>query len=572
VHSTQSALNNLQNLCLGLVRLDQLIFQHFTILPISLTPTIDRAVGTTSFLTHVTNLFANFHIDLYRDRQEQKFYELANRYYSFLKDNKEHRNIIDTNMSVINTRMKAFEKASNPTLRLGKKAQLQKQKAALESQQQVVDLVTKQHQSEGIFDINVIFTSIIDLKNLASIEWEKHKNLDAYVSKQRETHQRLCQLEDDVARHIKRDKHAAGWSTECYKVIYSYISDKITLRILKQRMDEFLTVCLSVGDYTGANLRLHTFVELMGGNPSQFESVPNDLKFRYAAVKYFLGEPEVWEKYINKEIAEQDKKREARKKQKDKQKTAAIKEVIAKKAAETQATEEQTQTHKKVESTRKPHALAHETTPAAAASSSSSSTSTYQSYDYHDNTTSELKKTAQEQIEAEERRLALKAGKKEKAAKDKKNDQPNNIKNEQNQGQTNQAPAAPAIKEAFNIFTVSKSTQALYENLYGLDPKLTTEGAIQLLAGFGLTVHKEEGKGSHTKCFLNSGEKILDSKGKLVWTCPDFEKGLMTIVPRWDSKDIPYYMVKNLRYIIEKMGIKYGATKVTSSHEQIAQP
>jgi hypothetical protein len=569
--TSPQAANGLRNLCLGLVDMDQIVFQHFNLLEPGLLPSIDIPLATSNFLTHIANLFTNFHQEVREEKREKELYASAMIYYSALKDNTEYRTIIDKNMAVIKQRMSEYEMSSKPRSGLGKRAQLQQKHAAFSSRQQIAEHIMKQNEAIGLFDAKAVFTSIIDLKNIASIEWDKNHNLTSYLGKQGDTYRKLCFLEDEVAKQLKMNKPATGWTNADFKAIYSTISEEVTPPVIKYRYEEFLIICLSMEDYSGANLRLHAFVELLGGSPSQFETVPNDLKFPYAAVKYFLGEPEVWEKYINKEITEQDKKREERKRQKEKKRIAALKESMAKVAADAHAAEEQAKAAKESGPTSKAHTSAQVTTPAAAAASSSSSSSAYQNYSYYDPTTSEAKKAAQLQIEAEERRQALKAEKKEKAENINNNNQPEHAKYEKNQqSQSNQAPG-PEV--APSIFAVSKPTLDLYNNLYGLTPKLTTENAVQLLAGFGLTIHKNEGKGSHTKCFLNNGEKIINAAGKVMWTCPDFEKGgLMAIVPRWDGKDIPLYMIKHLRYIIEKMGVQFGTTQVMTTQEQLLKP
>ncbi len=302
-----------------------------------------------------------------------------------------------------------------------------------------------------------------------------------------------------------------------YKELKNLINFQNPCLALSQLCDYFI----NTGDYEACERRIQAFEKILG-------SLSNQLKQKKAVVLYMLGNPQLWDELQQEEEAKKIKKREQNKAKKE--------QIIVnniKKATAQQKNNQQPQPSR-------PTIISNKLTMAK------------QQIDEHPYITNTEEESPKIQAQKNEKEQDARQEKKQAAKNAKKGSAlGTEVKEEKHSSPTINIESLPQEQP---IFHIQPKVAKLYTELYSLQPKLTNKNVVKLLAGFDLIIGLKDGKGSHTKCTFDAGEVITNQNNKVIFSCPNLQS-LMTIVPKWSSKNIPFYMIKNLRYILEKIGV-----------------
>lgn len=536
----------------SLVSIDNFIFAHFHILSAEQIPNINIPLATHNFLSHVCSLFHNFNDRLITPGQRRTLKGFATTYFNFLRDHADLSADAHEYFELIQKKEAEWELTQRNHKFVSTAISAKQKQNQQRLQRECLELIQKnQRRNEHTVSqsLTVLYSQIIALKNIASAEMVAHRNLKRYLDSQRETYSQLLQLESQIAKLL--DINPSGtFSIDDYIAIYKELESQVGSVELRKRLPEFAIIVQNANDFEGAELRLQAFAKLMGGSADRFESVPNDLKYIFAIVKYCLGEPEPWDLYQKKIEAEKHKRKEAQERKRKQKRQAELAKVTAIPMPTVQASIAPAKIEEK-EPTRK---LKQTDVPSKKqkALESSDFDSAFGS-PVLETPKVEAKRLAAEVLERDSRKLEKKNDKKDKAEK-KEPEAPSLT--DTSTDATAQINTVPSSTQQQTEVQLSSKTRKLYENLLSAKPQLSTKDALKLLNGFGLSI--EAGKGSHTYATLDSditfdsGEMIKDKKGDIIWICPDFEGNSLS-VPRWDGKNIPHYMIKNLKYIISKV-------------------
>lgn len=495
----------------------------------------DINLGYYNFLMRISTYLVNFQDKITSKEELKKLMAYASEYHSKIKSHhKYNQEGIATRIYQSITSEAERMLAAGTRAQGGRKVEIQRKKNRIEQKHTLLETA---HQSQklvgGIYNLVVLYESVISLKNSASLDWDLKKDPQILVEGHKRAYEKLRELEVKLAAKLKIISDPEDWKVEDYRMLYQELQSHIPLRSLKNRFYEFLAISLNSGDLKTTELRLELFAQLMGGSVANFEQIPNTLKPVYAILRYLQGQPELWEMYTERLERESEKKREERRKKAVKKRVEQIRSGLE--STHEKETQKVAQGQKETPDIKK-EALTAPTIPAS--------------------THSETGLLSEEQTiskKAEAKRAARDALEKIESKKQKKDDKKHEPNKQEEAHQVAPSLSQPHQVSAEALYDVTSTTRKLYENLYSLAPQLSTEQAVQLLGGFGLTI--TSGNGSHTKCTFNNGETITTKDSKVVWQCPDFE-GTTIIVPRWDRKDIPDYMVKHLKHILEKIGVK----------------
>lgn len=405
---------------------------------------------------------------------------------------------------------------------------------AIEDMQQQISLGNTRGFNASLLQYKIFEKSItcasVNSKRSGALQQRKEYDQDAYNA--------ILAMEKAGATEIKLNKGQEEFSTGELIQIYKYFSDGEIKGILREINIPSLFILHE--NYLGAQKRIKVFAAVRTGSGDDFEKMPNNLKPLFAIAKLLEGDFDFWDTYTQKEEAKSQKISEKRKKQRQKYKANKIKKLQQKKIEEKK---------KKTILAAKAKESHKGKRPVAVAIEAESDHYTVPGTPQQNDIKREVQTIVKEKQDRDERKKAA------KDAKDKTVLTPTTTApNPETEEVTEEIQASP--------FTVSKSVYKLYQTLYSTKPKLTQKQALKLLAGFGLKVDASQGKGTHIKCTAEvdectfvKGEKISTATGQIIFTCPDF-KSFMTIVPEWESKDIPPYMAKALRHILEKIGVK----------------
>lgn len=497
----------------------------------------DINLGYYNFLMHISSYLTNFQDKITSKEELKKLVTYASKYYSKIKSHPKYNQGDMATKIYQNIRSEA-ERMLTPGTRApgGRKVEIQRKKNRIEQKYKFLETAHQSHKlAGGMYNPVVLYESVISLKNSASLDWDLKKDAHLLVEGHKNAYEKLRELEAQLAAKLEIIRGPEDWEVEDYRMLYQELQKHIPLKSLKEkdRFYEFLAISINSGDLKSSELRLELFAQLMGGSVANFDQIPNTLKPLYAMLRYLQGQPEVWEMYTERLEKEKEKKRKDRIKKAAKKKVEQVRselESVHEKEAQkvTQGQKETSGTKKEAPTVPTILASAHSETELLSEEQTTSKKA-------------EAKRAARDALEKIESKKQKKDGKKHEPNKQEEAHQvaPSLF----------QPPQVPV--EA--LYDVTSTTRKLHENLYSLAPQLSTEQAVQLLGGFGLTI--TSGNGSHTKCTFNNGETIATKDSKVVWQCPDFE-GATIIVPRWDRKDIPDYMVKHLKHILEKIGVK----------------
>ncbi len=269
------------------------------------------------------------------------------------------------------------------------------------------------------------------------------------------------------------------------------------------------------------------FTKRIQASEKIFRTNLDQLKQRKAISLYMQGNPQLWDQLQEEKEAKNKKEREQIRTKKE--------QIIVnnlKKATEQQKNNQEKQPSRPTTTSNKP------------ATKQLITDHTYITNTEEKSPNVEARRNAKEHYARQE---------KKQAAKESKN---HNAHQEEGKEKSTLSPTIniESLPQEQASFHTQPQVAKLYTNLYSLQPKLTDEDVVKLLAGFGLKIDSKAGKGSHTKCTFVAGEVVTDNNKKVIFTCPNLQS-FMTIIPQWDSKDIPSYMIKNLRYILEKIGV-----------------
>lgn len=492
-------------------------------------------LGYYNFLMHIASYLTNFKDKITSKDELKKLVTYASEYYSKINFHPEYNQGDIATRIYQNIRSEA-ERMLTPGTRAqgGRKVEIQRKKNRIEQKHRFLETVHQsQKLADDMYNPAVLYESVISLKNSASLDWGLKKDAQLLVEGHKRAYEKLRELEAQLAAKLKIISDPKDWKVEDYRMIYQELQNHIPLTSLKDRFYEFLAISVNSGDLKRSELRLELFAQLMGGSVANFDQIPNTLKQLYAMLRYLQGQPEVWEMYTERLEREKEKKRQDRIKKAAKKKAEQVRselESVHEKEAQkvTQGQKETPDIKKEAPRDPKIPASAHPETEL-------------------------LSEEQTVSIKAEAKRAARDALEKIESKQQKKDDKKHEPNKQEEAHQVAPSLPQPPQLPVEALYDVTSTTRKLYENLYSRAPQLSTEQAIQLLGGFGLTI--TSGNGSHTKCTFNNGETITTKDSKVVWQCPDFE-GATIIVPRWDRKDIPDYMVKHLKHILEKIGVK----------------
>jgi hypothetical protein len=552
--NSQEALKIFLPTLLDLVDIDNLIFLHLSFLPRELLRDIKPDLATFNSLAHITTLLTNF-IPQLSLVQRKQYFDFASQYFDKVTEVPEFQEHAKNHMAVVNQQRAACEKRGNKA-KLGKKGQHFVDQKHFEQQGELARLAKKAQEAQQFYNPTASFLEIIALKNQASNTWEVTRDVEKYLAAQKLTYQKLIELETIIAKKLGLKEQTGSRSLDEYTQIYAELVQVVTLKESRTRLPEFITISQNAGDIDDSLLRLTVTAQLLDGSTETFESVPNSLKEVYAVLKYCKGEPEAWDKFREKLEMEKQKKQEARNRQKQKKRSARAQVIIS------QAEEERNR------ATSQPlPALPPPPSPAKKpiATTGIPDRGAFE-MGKDSNETAQIKKIAAAVLTKNEARKEKKKGKNH-AADESLASKPAAVQRTFSETSSVSQPNVVIEKTVVAAKFLEGTSLKLYQSLYSLSPKLTQDGALQLLDSCGLTVNKKEGKGSHAKGTLIAGETILDRSGKVIWTCPDLGEENMMIVPRWDGQNIPPYMIKNLRYLLEKIGITPTAIEISAKIE-----
>jgi len=354
---------------------------------------------------------------------------------------------------------------------------------------------------------------------------------ESFINGHRVAYAKLLHIETETAKKCGLSGNPEAWTVADYLTIYGRLAMTIPSQTLHNEFYCYIAFAINSGNLKGCDIRLKAFAKILGKSGERLDFYPGILQPSYAMLQYLSGRPEVWDSFVTTF----KKGREQEKEKKEQVKLERMRREIA--VTQTEAAQERDQLESKKEESKAKNK--RDVSPQHVLQSSEPP---YFAEEHgQESTTVIIKRDAQEALE----KMELKKQKKEE-----KNHEPD----ESLSGMLSIAPTIPSEAHTASSqvkMEVPGSVLKLYQSLYSLTPKLTSDQAVQLLGGRGLTV--SPGRGSHVKCTLNNGETIFNKNGEVIWQCFDMT-GLMMVVPQWDGKDIPDYMVKNLKYILNKVG------------------
>jgi hypothetical protein len=491
-------------------------------------------------LISTMTVFINFSSTIKGTDNVKIFSDLATTCFEKLQGESQFKDRAAPLIQSINAQVKTLQ-APQPR-NLGRNGVLWLNKKEAERQIQHLEIVRQSQVFAKVYSPAADFQKIREMIKASTVQEMRDKNKDKFISEQHKSHQQLCDLESGVAKKLGLKESADSWTFDDYLSIYKELDKTITSAELKAEFYNFMAISLNSEDYTRSEFRIKVFAKMMGSSVENFESLPGVLKKSYALLRYFQGQPQLWESYVT----EVKRKQREKKDKQNKKRLDNMKNNLDSMRKQEESRVVLEQSHKEASKSRSDTAAISEQISISMSSTStaaiSEQTSTFAD-EVQESLTSLTKRTAQGTLD------------KMDSKKQKKEEKNHDVA----APPTKTPPAAPSIardtppSQVEQNMSVPNSAAKFYQSLYSTSPKLTPEQATYLLGECGLTV--TSGKGSHLKCSLNNGETIKNKSGEVVWHCPDIE-GLMMIVPKWDGKDIPDYMVKNLRYILEKIGFK----------------
>lgn len=487
-----------------------------------------------NYIMHISTLFLNYGREIKDITLIKNCVRLAKTYFKKIENVPEHKVLAEKAAKGIEDLALSFQQKPI-NLKVGPRGKALVARNESEKRIERHTAILQGQEEIGLYNPRGNFVLIINLMQKATAEWTLSKDIDAHLVFQRQANKEIQQLENVIAQKLQLNADSNIWASEDYDKIYKELSTFVEISELKSSLPSFMLICLNLGDFKRGEPLLKAYAKLLGGSGDSYESVPNVLKQSFVLLKYLQGQPEVWDMHEQRLEREREKKRQARRKHKEDKVISEVSRIAnerTQKNARDQGQTEQSKPQKRL-------------TSSVPAVSTSPQLSLPEEQGQH-NHKAESKRRAQEALD----KIDLK-----KQKKDAKNH--NAVESsvlEASSATPSMAPASISSQDEM-IASVSSPTRKLYRNLYSLAPKLTPEDAMKLLAGFRLTVNKAAGKGSHAKCTFSSGETITTDQGIVVGSFPDLAE-MMAIIPKWDGKDIPYYMIANLRYILEKIGIK----------------
>jgi hypothetical protein len=496
----------------------------------------DTSLTYYNFLCHLTSLLGSYSNNLAGDKDLMKRIERYSEKWFTGSKNKfplvqDYKKIIDNQLG----QLKRQASTVSSTRVQSKNQRLVVQKSALSKAEETFVVIKSSQAAVGMYDAKVVFHDIVNKKNLVTAEWLRHKDIDKLLEGHNICYQKLMDLEKNIAQQVDITKSSDEWTFDDFQKVYHQLKKDLTSNKLNSRLPELLVFSVNCGLPKLTELRLKVFAQELGGSTEEFESVPGTLKSQFVVFKYLQGEPKYWDMLGEEEdriAAEKARAKQQKNQAKDKKKRQLIAQAVH---FDREAKQRDLDKQKEE--------LALALTKKSGTDMKRSETSTFSpsfhSHSHTEETQAEIKLRAQALLDKE----AEKQGKKEAKNHIVNDDDDNNFPSSSSTSSTSSA------NETMERPNVTTTTIKFYQSLYCDAPKLTSEEAISLLQGFGLTT--SSAKGSHTKLTLSSGEIITDSNGKVIWRCPNLTE-TMTIIPKWDSKDIPAYMVRNLKYILEE--------------------